>query len=286
MKLFEGISPSDIPYSKIGDFSMVLSIKIPKRLKKMPEIYNQLNDEITGGIYIEENPNIKTINSFNNLTKVRTLSLSSLPELTYVSNFNNLTYIIGVLSIQVNPKLTYISGFVNLKKTNGGVAIYRNPNLTHISGFDNLFEIDGDLYLNDNPKLILISIPYTLIKSVKYNNYRYIHIIFDTYKISSPQKFINNPDLIQECIDKFNPVIYPDIVVKQIIQNLELWGDPETIKTIINNILSKGDYWEYIPEQFKQYVEEKYIHLYDAKYANTGIRSIAKGATGRYLGMF
>ena len=259
LKLFEGISQSDIPYSDKSYHK--LHISIPSDLTELPEIYTQLTDEITGSLTLKGNHNLKIIDSFNNLIKIgRGLYLSTNQNLTHITGFNNLS-IIG----------------------NGSLNFIDNPNLTHITGFDNLTEIGKLLNIIDNSKLISMSIPYTIIKSADYKKY-YIN---DGYRVfKSPQKFINSPIIIQECIDKFNPAIHPDVVVKQIIENLELWGEPDTITTIINHILSKGDYLEYIPEQFYEYVDDHYHHLYNAKYANTGARGIAKMNTGRYLGMF
>ena len=239
LKLFEGISPSDIPYS---DFlkngygkKERLHIKIASLKTKIPEIYNQLTNEITGSITIR-NMTSKTINTFKNLEKI------------------------GLdLSLEYNEKLTLLTGF------------------------DNLTKIRGTLYLVCNPKLILMSIPYTIIKSAYDNKMKIILSDNRTNSIIAINDIINHPEVIQDCMYKFDPVIYPNKVVEQIIQNLELWGESDTINTILDHILSKGDYWEYIPYTEKFY---EYHHLYNAKHANTGIRSIAKMTTGRYLGVF
>ena len=248
LKLFEGVSPKDIPHSSHYNKHIIdkyIFIKTPRKLTELPEIYNELTDEITGHI-----------------------SISDATNLTHINNFKNLTTVGEYLSINNNHRLTYITGF---------------NNLISVKGVD----------IIDNHKLISMSIPYKLIKSTYY---KYGNSICSNppnpnnqnhyLRFQSPKKFINYIDIIQECIDRFDPAIHPDIVVKQIIENLELWGEPYTITTIINHILSKGDYLNLIPEPMNQYVDDHYHHLYNAKYAKTGARGIAKMNTGRYLGMF
>ena len=293
LKLFEGISQSDIPYSYYDDSYTKLNIYVSPDIKELPKIYNELTDEITGYLEIENNQELTHITGFDNLTIINdNLKIYFNPNLTHITGFNNLTEIHGNLDIQNNQELKYITGFNNLTRIWGWLPIINNPNLVYITGFNNLTKISDRLYLRGNSKLILISIPHTLIKSTYFDYTNNQNMYFNsypgnqTYRLPEPKKFINYPDTIQDCIYKFNPTIHPDVVVKQIIENLEIWGEPDTIKTIINHILSKGDYWKYIPESFKQYVEEKYIHLYNAIYANTGARSIAKMTTGRYLGTF
>ena len=293
LKLFEGISPSDIPYSSIynykyksiDDYMLDILVDDTKIFRTLPEIYNQLTNEVNGCIFIGGNSKLELITGFNNLTEIGTyIKIFDNPKLTQIKGFSNLNKIGGYLLIQSNPNLTHISGFNSLTKIYGHLFLRYNPKLIYVTGFDNLTESAGNLYvecLDGSPKLISMSIPYTIIKSVGEVSFSYSEFRFNTAK-----ELINSPDTIKDCIDKFDPAIHPDVVVKQIIENLELWGEPDTIEYIINHILSKGDYWEYIPESIKQYVEEKYHHLYNAKYANTGARGIAKMNTGRYLGMF
>ena len=274
----------------------------------LSEKYNKLTNEITGYINIDKNKYLKIIDNFNNLTEIGTyITIDKNQELTHITGFYNLTEIGEHIFIIDNHKLKYISEFPNLKKigtilnirNNNSIQkitgfnnlteinevfhIEKNLNLTYIIGFNNLNKIGIRLNLWDNPKLITMSIPYTLFKSpdmvsIEINNNKYL--------FKSPKQIINHPDIIKCCIDKFDPGVHPDIVVKQIIENLELWGEPDTNKTIINHILSKGNYLELIPESMIQYVEERYHHLYNAKHANTGARNIAKMTTGRYLGTF
>ena len=203
-------------------------ITISPDIQELPEIYNQLTNEIIGCISILDNLNLKTINSFNSLNKIEyTLNISNNPNLTQITGFYNLTEIGSWFAINNNLNLTHITGFNSLTIMNDDVFIGNNPNLTHITGFNSLTEIKGSLHiLGGNSKLISMSIPYTLFNSQILGEY--------------PKNFINGQHRIQECIDKYDPSIYPDIVVKQIIENLELWGEPETINTIINHLLDKA----------------------------------------------
>ena len=232
-------------------------------------------------LWINYNHDLHTINGFNKLEYINDIWIKRNIRLHTINSFNELHTIKNSLQISYNESLENIHGFNKLKIINSHIEICDNDNLKYITGFNNLTEIGGYISITNNPKLISMSIPHTLIESTKRN----ISIGDDEYSYS-PKYFINHHYIIQDCINKFDSSIHPDIVVKQIIENLELWGEPDTITTIINHILSKGDYWDYIPESFKQYVDDHYHHLYNAKYANTGARGIAKMNTGRYLGMF
>ena len=286
MKLFEGISPSDIPYIKKSTYSGRWDIEPPTSIKELPDIYNELTDEIDGGIYLEYHNKLKILNSFNKLTKIGTdLLFIGNPLLKYIDGFDNLKEVGGSIHIHTCDELIHISGFSMLDEVGIDISIESNQNLTYVTGFDNLTKIVGNLYVRDNSKLISISIPKTLIKSILFVDSG-IYTMFGIIKHTSPEKFINDIRLIKDCIDKFDPEIHPDIVVQQIIENLELWGEPDNIEYIMKHILSKGDYWGYIPLSFNQYIDEQYHHLHNPKYKKTGVYSIAKVATGRYLGTF
>ena len=207
----------DIPhcYTNIHE---QLSIKIPEGIKELPEIYNQLTDEVNGYLFIENNQHLKYINSFKNLTEIG-----------------------GQLSIYDNKELTHITGFNNLTKT--GISIRNNKNLTYVTGFNNLNSSD-ELTIRGNNKLISLSLPHTIINSFDYSD-SHLHIF------NLQEELINHQNTIQDCIDKFNPLIHPDIVVKQIIENLELWGEPNTINIVVNHLLDKAPHLaDVIPIEF------------------------------------
>ena len=302
LKLFEGISQSDIPYSVMDSLSY-LNITIPSDIKELPEIYNQLTNEITGQLEIKSTKQLSSLKNFNNLTKIGYnfiiqfndklkdlngfdnlteiggyLSISGNNRLKTILGFNNLNKIsLGSLNIDSNINLTIVNGFKKIYNIIGEFSIEYNPNLIYITGFNNLTEINGNLNLFSNNKLIVMSIPYTIIKSVYYKlgiNYERI------YRFTSPESFINHPDIFQDFINKFDPDIHPDIVIKQIVENLELWGSYET-KTKIYEYMK-----DLITIEQIELLPDIYKHKWNPKYANTGARGIAKMNTGRYLGTF
>ena len=234
IELFENYNPeSYLVYD--SDFSETDLILFKTNLIECPIEFNNIKNEITGGIRVTNNKNLKFINNLSNINK---------SIVTFIA--------IG------------------------------NPNLIGIVLPDNL-KIKETIYIDNNPSLIYLSTPKSIISGCgKYTDFTFNEVMYDM----NPNSLVNHYNLTRDLVEKFNPAIYPAIVVKQIIENLEAWGEPETIKTIINHILSKSNYLDLIPESMKQYVEEQYHYLYNAKHANTGARSIAKMTTGRYLGTF
>ena len=309
--LFESFNSdyNDIPYSNFKHSETLITITIPHDVSKFPDIYNNLDKEIQG-IELKNNINIENINTFNNITDLTFIDISGNLNIKTITGFEKLKNVYGMLMINHNDILFKIHGFNILKNIHGElkinnnvllnsingfnnlnivedfISISNNKSLSGIFGFDKLHTIKYSLYISNNDKLIYLSIPYTLIKSAC-NGSECIRIYEDNYKIYySEDEFINDNYIQNDFIKKFNPILHTDIVINQIFKNLKMWGSKYSIKLIINHLLSKGNYLYLIPEEWSEYIEEQYHHLYNAKYANTGTRGIAKMNTGRYLGMF
>ncbi|MFI1744528.1 T9SS type B sorting domain-containing protein [Thalassobellus sediminis] len=116
--------------------------------------------------FIEDYPNCETIlgdlvisysaNDISNLKSVKRIEGSLIiesSEITSVTNFQNLEFILENIYLENNRSLVTIEGINKLSVIGGDFVIFQPGPLKNIGGFDSLETIEGNLYIEDNFRL-------------------------------------------------------------------------------------------------------------------------------------
>ena len=109
--------------------------------------------EVTGTIWLEDNPAQTQFNGFDCLREVDALLMYRNPALEEIVGFNQLETIHGYLEITNSDTTTTaylrrISGFTSLQSLRGGIIFYRMPFLVSIPHFSALKTIGATLDFN------------------------------------------------------------------------------------------------------------------------------------------
>ncbi len=112
-------------------------------------------DTISGDLIITGN--VTNLSALDNLQSIEGYFIISDTQLTSISNFNSLAYVLNSIEISDNALLTEVMGFNALIDLGTFFNIDNNPNLVTISGFNNATVVFGDFWVNGNTSLQTIN---------------------------------------------------------------------------------------------------------------------------------
>ncbi len=104
-------------------------------------------EEIGGPFQLDSNPSLETIDNFNVLASVISVSIQFNEGLLEIAGFEALETT-GSLTIIGNNNLQSITGFQSLETLTGNLQIQTNALLTSIAGLGNLRNVEGSVFLS------------------------------------------------------------------------------------------------------------------------------------------
>ncbi len=137
-------------FSNLKSVSNSIFIHYNNRIKNFYGLH-QIN-HLGGGMQVQYNDSLTTLNAFTNLTETGSIEISNNPQLINLEGPNQLE-VLDELWIYVNDRLVDFSALNSLKIINNQISIYANQSIININGFENLEHLDGYLQISNNPSL-------------------------------------------------------------------------------------------------------------------------------------